>query len=33
MFNLIIPIGKTDQRMGVHGPLKIPEVGSGDMEK
>jgi hypothetical protein len=25
-------IGNTNQRMGVHGPLNIPEVGSGAME-
>jgi hypothetical protein len=30
-FNLISPIGKANQRMGVHGPLNISEVGSGAM--
>jgi hypothetical protein len=27
------PIGNTYQRMGVHGPLNISEVGSGAMEE
>ena len=25
----VSPVGNTDQRMGVHGPVDIPEVGSG----
>jgi hypothetical protein len=29
----ISPIGNTNQRMGVHGPLNISEVGSGAMEE
>jgi hypothetical protein len=31
--NLISLIGNTNQRMGVHGPLNISEVGSGAMEE
>jgi hypothetical protein len=27
--NLISPVGNRDQRMGVHGPLNISEVGPG----
>jgi hypothetical protein len=27
------PIGNTNQRMGVYGPLNISEVGSGVMEE
>jgi hypothetical protein len=30
VINLISPIGNTNQRMGVHGPLNISEAGSGD---
>jgi hypothetical protein len=26
--NIITPLGNTNQRMGVHGPLNISEVGS-----
>jgi hypothetical protein len=33
VFNLISPIGNTNQRMGVHGHLNISEVGSGAMEE
>jgi hypothetical protein len=33
VIDLISPIGNTNQRMGVHGPLNISEVGSGAMEE
>jgi hypothetical protein len=33
IFNLISPIRITYQRMGVHGPLNISEVGLGVMEE
>jgi hypothetical protein len=32
-FNIISPIGNTNQRMGVHGTLDISDVGSGAMEE
>jgi hypothetical protein len=31
--NPISYLGNTNQRMGVHGPLKTSEVGSGAMEE
>ena len=33
VINIISPIGNTNQRMGVHGPLNILEVGSGALEE
>jgi hypothetical protein len=33
VFNPTGPIGNTNQRMGVHGPLNISEMGSCAMEE